>query len=209
LAERLARRQPGQLRVDIVHAAGKVFQERGFDGTSMRDIATAAGTTQSMLYRHFSNKAALFEATVLAPFQEFMHEFVSFWKLHSVSDLPNRELLARFNESLYDLAVENRELFLALLSADAFSKESVGDIAGNMATGIPEIVAQLHADRHDRGWDDVDIDVGGRAVIAMVIGTALLDRFLFEPGAPRPSRERIIAELTEFELRRGSVPTKR
>jgi AcrR family transcriptional regulator len=206
VGERASRRPLGQLRVDIVRAAGKLFLERGFDGVSMRDIAAATGASQSMLYRHFPSKAALFEATVLTPFQEFLHEFVTEMRAFSASDLPNEELFATFNERLYDLTLSNRQMFLALLSAEAFSGDSVGDIAGALMTGVPEVIEQLKVDQRARGWQDVDVEVAGREVIAMVIGTALLDPFLFGSGTGRPSRRRILSEFTQLELLGSTRP---
>jgi AcrR family transcriptional regulator len=40
----------------IRQAAINLFAERGFHGTGIRDIATAAGTTLSSLYHHFGSK---------------------------------------------------------------------------------------------------------------------------------------------------------
>jgi AcrR family transcriptional regulator len=44
---------------DIVDIAVRVFLERGYDGTSMQDLATAAGITKSGFYHHVSGKEDL------------------------------------------------------------------------------------------------------------------------------------------------------
>jgi AcrR family transcriptional regulator len=56
---RLARaaREPLMLR-----AAGEAFATRGFHGSSMEDIARAAGITKPMLYRYFGSKEGLYAA---------------------------------------------------------------------------------------------------------------------------------------------------
>lgn len=55
---------------DILRAALELFVERGIDGTSISDIARAAGVAQGALYRHFKSKEALawhlFEANLKA-----------------------------------------------------------------------------------------------------------------------------------------------
>jgi AcrR family transcriptional regulator len=43
----------------ISTAALQLFAEKGFDGTSVRDIARAAGIAEGALYRHFPSKEAL------------------------------------------------------------------------------------------------------------------------------------------------------
>lgn len=46
----------------ILDAAERVFALHGFDGASMRQIATAAGVAQALLHYHFGTKEKLFEA---------------------------------------------------------------------------------------------------------------------------------------------------
>jgi len=46
-------------RARITGAALRLFAERGVDGTSVRDIALAAGVAEGALYRHFPSKEAL------------------------------------------------------------------------------------------------------------------------------------------------------
>ncbi|WP_439572860.1 TetR family transcriptional regulator [Phreatobacter sp.] len=47
---------------DILDAAEQLFALRGFDGTSMREIAEEAGVAQALLHYHFRTKEGLFEA---------------------------------------------------------------------------------------------------------------------------------------------------
>jgi AcrR family transcriptional regulator len=43
-------------RIAILRAAGRIFRERGFAETSMRDIAAAADLSVANLYHHFAGK---------------------------------------------------------------------------------------------------------------------------------------------------------
>jgi TetR/AcrR family acrAB operon transcriptional repressor len=49
-------------RSHILDTAERVFEERGVSGTSLNEIATAAGLTRGAIYWHFQNKADLFNA---------------------------------------------------------------------------------------------------------------------------------------------------
>ncbi|MEQ4719799.1 helix-turn-helix domain-containing protein [Nonomuraea sp. B19D2] len=62
------RRKGGQTRADIQQAALTLFTERGYDATSMREIAEQIGITKAALYYHFDSK----EAIILSLFQENM-----------------------------------------------------------------------------------------------------------------------------------------
>ena len=58
------RRRPG--RVSLMRTAVGLMGERGYDGTSTRDIAAAAGVSVAALYYHFPSKLDLL--------REFLHE---------------------------------------------------------------------------------------------------------------------------------------
>ena len=49
---------------DIMRAATTAFVANGYDGTSMEEIATAAGVSKQTVYKHFKDKETLFGAVV-------------------------------------------------------------------------------------------------------------------------------------------------
>jgi TetR/AcrR family transcriptional regulator, cholesterol catabolism regulator len=46
-------------RVDMYRTAAQIFRDRGFDATSVSDIARSLGLTKAGLYHHFESKEAL------------------------------------------------------------------------------------------------------------------------------------------------------
>src|SRR5689334_3945213 len=62
------RRRPGRLASSgpIREAAAKLFLEKGYQGTSMDDVAAAAGVSKQTIYTHFASKEELFSDLVLA-----------------------------------------------------------------------------------------------------------------------------------------------
>ena len=46
----------------IVEAVQDVFAEKGFDGTTTRELAKAAGVSEALLYKHFPSKQSLYAA---------------------------------------------------------------------------------------------------------------------------------------------------
>jgi AcrR family transcriptional regulator len=63
MAKAAPRRLPTEeRRATIIEAAGGLFGERGYDATRLDDIATAAGVTKPILYRHFDSKKQLYLA---------------------------------------------------------------------------------------------------------------------------------------------------
>jgi len=54
-------------RERIIAVAGGLFVERGFAGTSIRDISDALGVTKAALYYHFASKEEILAAIVARP----------------------------------------------------------------------------------------------------------------------------------------------
>jgi AcrR family transcriptional regulator len=65
MAEPAPRRgRPGYDRDGLLRVAVEVFNERGYDGTSMEDLATRLGISKSSIYHHVPGKAELLRIAV-------------------------------------------------------------------------------------------------------------------------------------------------
>ena len=77
---KLASRMSGeQRRTAIIAAAQRVFVEKGFHGTTTRQLAEAAGVSEALLFKHFPGKEALYRAIQMSCFKEEgsrVHEWV-------------------------------------------------------------------------------------------------------------------------------------
>src|ERR1700738_4600111 len=62
-----------QTRQAIELAARKLFAERGFHGTTLADITSAAGKSPAVFYRYFADKEDLLAALA----ESFLHEVVT------------------------------------------------------------------------------------------------------------------------------------
>ena len=49
-------------RLQILRIAMRLFSQRGFRGTTTKEIALAAGVSEAMVFRHFANKEVLYSA---------------------------------------------------------------------------------------------------------------------------------------------------
>jgi AcrR family transcriptional regulator len=57
-------------RTAIIDAALRVFVEKGFDRTTTRELAEAAGVSEALLFKHFPSKEALYSAIQESCFKE-------------------------------------------------------------------------------------------------------------------------------------------
>lgn len=64
-----------QTVLDILDSAKREFLAHGYANASLRAIAAGAGVTTGALYRHFADKAALFEALVAPVYNDFLDQY--------------------------------------------------------------------------------------------------------------------------------------
>ncbi len=80
-APALDARRRGQDTADrILDAAEVLFAERGFSGTTLRDVASRVGVRNPSLYNHFASKEALYSAVlerVTYPLLESLNELLA------------------------------------------------------------------------------------------------------------------------------------
>jgi AcrR family transcriptional regulator len=61
----LSRLSGEQRRIQILEIAVALFSARGYNGTSTRSIADAAGINEALIFRYFPTKLALFHAVIV------------------------------------------------------------------------------------------------------------------------------------------------
>lgn len=104
-------------RQAILDAALQLFADKGYFGTSLRDVATAVGVRESALYNYFKSKEALFDALILA------HEHTKSERLALLTDegpiVDARALLERLAVGSLEGFLDLREqMFFRLLMSD-------------------------------------------------------------------------------------------
>lgn len=102
-ASREARAQ--QVKAAVLDAAVEIFAEKGFEGSTLGEIAARSGAKQPLIVYHFGNKEALWEAAATQLMSDFNHRQVAYYD----SEVPegDRErlhgLLRSFIRALRDL----------------------------------------------------------------------------------------------------------
>jgi AcrR family transcriptional regulator len=154
-------------RAALVTAARRVFEERGFDGTRMADIAEAAGVSHGTVYTWFDTKEEILRAVIDSITAE----------LYASMSVPESEhpvdRVAAANERYLD-AYRDHARLLAVVEQAAVSDDSFGDVlAGLRATHVDRVARTIRRWQGDGLADwDVDAQVGAAALCAMVEGFA-------------------------------------
>ena len=200
-------------REDILKASLHLFAEKGFHGTSMRDIARAAGITEGLIYHYFASKRDLFRDII----EE--HSFLPL--IRTLPDLADqldlRGLLTVLARGFFDVLGRNRELTRLLLQeVQVFPEEKEAFFADAMAKSINELAAILDDRMSEKAREQVDPEVCARlflnALLAFFVEQEILggkhmlpaDEQVYidhlvdmlvkrlGPGRPRPTGPRVV-----------------
>ena len=161
----------------LIQVATRLFSEQGFDGTSTREIAEAAGVNESLIFRHFPTKEDLFWA-VLSERSESTGRKRQIRELLG-SNKSDREIFTEIARILLDrneddAAVTRLLLFSALRNnqlSDRFFRRYLAEIYEVMADLIRTGIA-------DGRFRDLDPIVAARAFLGMIVYHYLVQEIL-------------------------------
>ena len=195
--DRRSRRSPQEVRRLLLESARATFAGKGYAGSSTRAIAEQAGVSEALLFRHFGTKAKLFERAILDPINEFVHAYVEEWRSRPTADHDAESVTRAYIDGFYRLLSEHRELVMALVTAQAYESLEEVSAASPLTRLLEELESLAGAEAAARGFH-LDVHVATRVAMGMVMGMALLDEWLFQPGRRKPSRQRIVDEMVAF-----------
>lgn len=160
-------------REQILDVAVHVFARHGFHGTSMNDVAEAAGVTKPVLYQHFDSKQDLYLALLNDIGQRMMDTITG----AAAGVEGGRERTATGFHAYFRWVAEDMDAFLVLFgsraSRDEESVQTIRKITADAATAIAPLIS-------------ADIDPDHRRVLAHgLVGMAEgVSRHLVERGEP-------------------------
>lgn len=73
-------------RADLIEVAGQLFSQKGFNGTSIREIATARGIRSGSLYAHIDSKEDLLFEVVMAGSTAFIDALTPVLAMRDTAD---------------------------------------------------------------------------------------------------------------------------
>lgn len=192
-------------RQAILDAALDLFADKGYFGTSLRDVAGVVGVRESALYNYFAGKDALFDALLEA------HQHTKSGRLTAIAEAPitdGRALLEQLATTTLASFVEPREqkLFRILMS-DGVRLAKVGriNLYERMASGRERLHAILRRLIREGWLRPADVTVLGIAFISPLV----LWRQLHAIDADLPiirNPRRFARQHVDFFLRGAAAP---
>ena len=192
-------------RASIIDAACKLFAEKGFRGTTTRELAAAVGVTEPILYEHFKTKRDLYSAIIEAKAKEGIDSLTALSEQYAHSD-DDRGFFKALGMNIVDWYTNDPEVVRLLLFSNLEGHE-LKDLFHERGACCFELVIR-HIERRirDSAIRAVDPAVAARAFFGMVAHyamTALV--FGFSPFS-KPT-EQVVDEMVDIFLA-GTCRTK-
>jgi AcrR family transcriptional regulator len=205
------RRNAVEVRRTVLDAAERLFAERGYAGATSRDLALAAGVSESVMYRHFGSKAGLFAEAVVAPFLGFLETFSDVSTRYLRQPLPVPVMMRLFVSELVEQLTRHRRSLRTVLAAseelEDSTRQALVDGLDSVFVRLGEVV-RVEQVMRQRGGNSLGPEMDVRSAVAMILALVVMDDWLLPPGDRRPSQEQLISHLTGFLLTRDDLEGK-
>ena len=191
-----ARMTGDKRREQILQTAVDLFSQRGFKGTTTKEIARAAGVSEAMVFRHFENKDALYGAILdTKGCQDGVHRFP--WEENAVLQkaIEQKDDLAVFYNIAFDALNKHQSDvgFMRLLFYSALEEHELADrFFHEFIERIYEFIGGYVEQRQrDGAFREMNPRIAVRAFLGMLIHHSL-NNILWD-------RKRVILDISTEE----------
>ena len=164
-------------RLQLLEVARELFSERGYEATSIEEVASRADVSKPVVYEHFGGKETLYAVVVEREMRLLLERFES---ALSSGGQP-RELLERAALVLLDYIEEDTEGFLVLTRDSPPVTGTAGtysSLIGEVARKVEHILGRQFG---ARGYDRQLAELYSQALVGMV---ALVGQWWLEKRSP-------------------------
>ncbi|GLZ76597.1 TetR family transcriptional regulator [Actinorhabdospora filicis] len=173
-------------REQLIAVARKAFAERGYDGTSVEEIAARAKVSKPVVYEHFGGKEGLYAVVVDREVTALLDRIT-----RALTGGHPRVLVEQAALALLDYIEEDTDGFRVLV------RDSPVGAEGNFSSVLNEVAHQaehiLNREFKARGYDTKLAELYAQSLVGMV---ALTGRWWLD--ARKPKKEVVAAHLVNL-----------
>lgn len=188
-------RDPIDKRRKIVAAAVKLFARQGFERTTTREIAQAAGVAEGTIYVHFASKSDIlfefFQSHAIAPILTI---------LEGAEGLDDRELLRTLLRNRVEMFGRIKDVARVMFGEAIFNPKIAGMLRREL-TECRERIQRFIEEGIEAGrFRKLDPDAVARLIMSMFFGTFILWGFIAGDFPNRFTPDQVIETVPEFLL---------
>lgn len=188
------RPEPGEVADHIARAAARLFANRGFDATSVREIVAEAGVTKPTLYYHYGSKEGLGQALLSGPVTGLVDGIAALAEA-PMGPLERQSAILDAQFDFFRAEPDRARFMFGLI---------FGPKVGSLADGLQRIISRMDGPhrRAAEGLVDAGLISGDRldAWVVAVKGLAMayMMQILYRGVDPGPGlADRLVGDLLE------------
>ncbi|MBD2175035.1 TetR/AcrR family transcriptional regulator [Anabaena cylindrica] len=185
-----------QTRTKILQAALKLFASQGFDGTTTRDLAQAAGVAEGTLFRHFPNKKAILVEVATAGWVDILTDLLT-----ELSEMGSYKAVAQvMRRRMWNLQ-KNADLMRVCFMEVQFHPDLRDHIQEEVIGKMTDVAEAFFQTAMDKGiYRKTDANLVAKVFLGMFAIAGFSNNTLMQPDASPQEMQQMAEGLADIFL---------
>ncbi|MEH1839246.1 MAG: TetR/AcrR family transcriptional regulator [Nostoc sp.] len=185
-----------QTRTRILQAAQRLFASQGFDGTTTRDLAQAAGVAEGTLFRHFANKKAILVEVATSGWVEILTDLLT-----ELSEMGSYKAVAQVMRRRMWNFQKNADLMRVCFMEVQFHPDLRDRIQLEVITKMSDVGEAFFQTAMDKGiYRKMDAKLVAKVFLGMFAIAGFSNNTLMEPDASPQQMQEMAEGLADIFL---------
>ncbi|MBD0385951.1 MAG: TetR/AcrR family transcriptional regulator [Nostoc sp. C3-bin3] len=185
-----------QTRTRILQAAQRLFASQGFDGTTTRDLAQAAGVAEGTLFRHFPNKKAILVEVATSGWVEILTDLLT-----ELSEMGSYKAVAQVMRRRMWNFQKNADLMRVCFMEVQFHPDLRDRIQLEVITKMTDVGEAFFQTAMDKGiYRKMDAKLVAKVFLGMFAIAGFSNNTIMEPDASPQQMQEMAEGLADIFL---------
>lgn len=164
-------------KTQILEAAIKIFSEKGFEGSTTKEIARKARVSEGTIFRYFKTKKDILINLINILTEKALFKFIE----EVESGLDTGEALKYLLKLHYSMITQNYQLLKTVFYEIQFHKELREAFYKNVVSKVLAVVEKNIAEYNIR--DDIPSDLAAETLLGIFLGIMMVQTMVEENGS--------------------------
>lgn len=185
-----------QTRDRILQAAQKLFAAQGYDGTTTRDLAQAAGVAEGTLFRYFANKKAILVEVATQGWVEILTDLLT-----ELSEMASYKAVAQVMRRRMWNMQKNSELLRVCFMEAQFHPDLRDRIQGEIIEKMTGVAEAYFQEAMDKGvYRQMDAKLVAKVFLGMFAVAGFSDNTITSPDSSPQELQKMAEGLADIFL---------
>ncbi len=185
-----------ETRHRILKAAQRLFASRGYDGTTTRDLACAAGVAEGTLFRHFENKKAILIELATQGWVEILTDLLT-----ELSEMGSYKAVAQVMRRRMMRMRENADMMKVCFMEAQFHPELRDHIQSEVIMKMTDVAEAFFETAMERGiYRRTNPKIVAQVFLGMFAVAGFSHDTIMEPGASPQAMQEMAEGIADIFL---------